>query len=596
MTFGSVCSGIEAATVAWEPLGWQPAWFAEIDPFCCDLLNHRYPDVYNYGDFTEIGSDSSPVDVLCGGTPCQDFSVAGLRAGMDGARGNLTMEFVALTGRIRPRWLVWENVPGVLSIDSGRAFGAFLSGLAKLGYGFAYRVLDAQHFGVPQRRRRVFVVGHLGDWRRAAAVLFERHCLSGYPAPRRKAGQAVAPTISARTKGGGGLGTDFDCDGGLVAEQIAICPTLRAGGNETGGHRPPGTDVDTCESLIPVPILEAGARTGESETFVTHALRGDGFDASEDGTGRGTPLVPVALAFRACGQDGFTPGDVAPPLCNTDGGGTVPTIAFTCKDHGQDAGEISPTLRGMGHDQSHANAGGQVAVALPETLRYNGINHASTQETHTGKILRTLREKVGEKAFAEWGLGVLDSLQSAEVLQPDLHGQGVRRTSGEGRPTVGDGALPCTQDLPEWVVFALRKTQGIGRSSQERELAGQLTRELGAHLSQLPQPTSQRQEFLFGMWQASQGLGVLRQALSTVQEIRRSAADEGKPAHSAYAVRRLTPREAERLQGFPDDYTLIPRKNGKLAADGPRYKAIGNSMAVPVMAWIGRRIMEVRDA
>lgn len=218
MVYGSVCSGIEAATVAWEPLGWKAGWFSEIDPFCCALLRHHYPRVINHGDFTEIeAAESGPIDILCGGTPCQDFSVAGLRAGLAGSRGKLTLEFIKLAGRLRPRWVVWENVPGVLSIDGGRAFGAFLGGLAKFGYGFAYRVLDAQYFGVPQRRRRVFVVGYLGDWRPPAAVLFERYCLSGDTAPRRNAGQGVAGTLGARTEGGGGLGTDFDLDGGLVA-------------------------------------------------------------------------------------------------------------------------------------------------------------------------------------------------------------------------------------------------------------------------------------------------------------------------------------------------------------------------------------------
>ena len=199
MRYGSVCSGIEAASVAWGPLGWEPAFFAEIEKFPCAVLRRHYPKVKNHGDFTTIQPESGQgaIDLLVGGTPCQDFSVAGLRAGMDGARGALTVEFARLAGRLRPRWVVWENVPGVLSIDEGRAFGTFLGLLGQLGYGVAYRVLDAQHFGVPQRRRRVFVVGYLGDWRRAAAVLFERHSLSGHSAPRREAGQVAPPSLHA---------------------------------------------------------------------------------------------------------------------------------------------------------------------------------------------------------------------------------------------------------------------------------------------------------------------------------------------------------------------------------------------------------------
>lgn len=198
MKYGSVCSGIEAASVAWEPLGWEPAWFAEIDPFPAAILAHHYPGITNHGDFTKIEAGPGSIDLLVGGTPCQSFSVAGLRRGLDDDRGNLALEFLRLAGRARPRWLVWENVPGVLSSNGGRDFGAFLGGLAELGYGFAYRILDAQHFGVPQRRRRVFVVGHSrGLWQRAAAVLFERACLSRHPSQGREARPGIADSLEA---------------------------------------------------------------------------------------------------------------------------------------------------------------------------------------------------------------------------------------------------------------------------------------------------------------------------------------------------------------------------------------------------------------
>jgi DNA (cytosine-5)-methyltransferase 1 len=200
----------------------QPVAFAEIEKFPSAVLAHHYPSVPNLGDMTKFKDwPDADIDVLVGGTPCQSFSVAGLRQGLADPRGNLCLTFLAIADRYRPEWLLWENVPGVLSSDGGRDFGAFLGGLGQLGYGWSYRVLDAQYvrvdgFGraVPQRRRRVFVVGNLRDWRRAAAVLFERESLQGNTAPRRQAGQRVAPTISARPTGGGGLGTDFDCDGG----------------------------------------------------------------------------------------------------------------------------------------------------------------------------------------------------------------------------------------------------------------------------------------------------------------------------------------------------------------------------------------------
>ena len=199
MKFGSVCSGIEAASVAWDPLGWEAQWFSEIEQFPSAVLAHRFPSVPNLGDMTKIHEseafNNATIDLLVGGTPCQSFSVAGLRKGLTDPRGNLMLTFLSLAQRKKPRWIVWENVPGVLSSNGGRDFGTFLSALAECGYGFAYRVLDAQYFGVAQRRRRVFVVGYLGDWRPAAAVLFEYHRLSGNPSESRKKRKATLQAI-----------------------------------------------------------------------------------------------------------------------------------------------------------------------------------------------------------------------------------------------------------------------------------------------------------------------------------------------------------------------------------------------------------------
>jgi len=187
MKYLSVCSGIEAATAAWHGLGFEPVAFSEIEKFPSAVLFHHYPEVPNWGDMTKFKEwPDANIDLLVGGTPCQSFSVAGLRKGLDDPRGNLMLTYLAIANRYRPKWLVWENVPGVLSSNGGRDFGSFLYGLGQLRYGFAYRVLDAQYFGVAQRRRRVFVVGCLGDWRSAAAVLFERHSLSGNSAPSRE--------------------------------------------------------------------------------------------------------------------------------------------------------------------------------------------------------------------------------------------------------------------------------------------------------------------------------------------------------------------------------------------------------------------------
>lgn len=358
MRYGSVCSGIEAASAAWHSLGWKAKWFSEIEPFPCSVLSHHYPDVPNLGDMTkwENWLDDS-IDVLVGGTPCQSFSVAGKRGGMDDYRGQLALSFSAIAKRYKPRWIVWENVPGVLSSGKGRDFGAFLGSLAELGYGCAYRVLDAQHFGVAQRRRRVFVVGHLGDWRRAAAVLFERKSLQRDSAPSRKAREEIARSAGVGATAGGSW-----WDGGQVSQ------TLDA-------------------------VLAKGQTMPEKNRF------------------------PAVLVPKECQQK--TAWIPCPEECGD----------FWCNIHQQ----------------------------------------------HTG-----------------------------------------------------DCECP---PIDEW----------------ENDPYGM----------QLEGPA----------FKAVNPLAVVQ----------------------SMTVRRLTPIECERLQGFPDNYTNVPHR-GKPAADGPRYKALGNSMAVPVMRWIGERI------
>jgi len=287
MKFGSVCSGIEAASVAWGPLGWTAAWFSEIEPFPCAVLKHHYPDVPNLGDMTKLpdlirsGQVEVP-DLLCGGTPCQAFSVAGLRQSLNDERGNLSLTFCEIADAIdeqRKSIIFWENVPGVLSTKDN-AFGCFLGALAGeddtlvppggrwANAGFidgpkravAWRILDAQYFGVAQRRRRVFVVASARADFDPAAVLFEFDGVRRDTAPSREARQTVTGTIEASLGRSRGAGTPT----------AAICPTLRAGGNRTGGDRPPGTDVDTADSLIAM-CLNAGGMNrldAESETLL----------------------------------------------------------------------------------------------------------------------------------------------------------------------------------------------------------------------------------------------------------------------------------------------------------------------------------------
>ena len=449
MKFLSVCSGIEAASVAWNPLGWKAAAFSEIEPFPSAVLAHHYPDVPNHGDMTKFKDwPDESIDLLCGGTPCQSFSVAGLRKGLDDPRGNLMLTFGAIAAKYRPRWLVWENVPGVLSSNEGRDFGSFLGLLGQLGYGLAYRVFDAQYAGLAQRRKRVFVVGCLGDWRSAAAVLFERHSLQGHPAPRREAGKA-ATTIPSRSTAGGGLGTDFDCDGGLIAAPHAdISPAIKA-----RDFKGVSSDGDGDGAIL-VPML-------------AHSLTGEGFDASEDGTGRGTPLVPVGFAQNQ--RDEVRMMDVAGALAAEPG----------AKQQTYVAQPYTLAIRGRGdtHNLEYRNDGTANALLTPNGGR-GGIG-------------------VGAIAFSAQDNG----RDATELIAPTM------RKGGDG----GDG--------------------GDG--------------------------------------------GGVQLAVATAMQ-----------------VRRLTPRECARLQGFPDDYLDITYR-GKPAADGPKYKALGNSWAVPCVSWIGRRIEAV---
>jgi DNA (cytosine-5)-methyltransferase 1 len=275
MRYLSVCSGIEAATVAWHDMGWQAAAYSEIEKFPSEVLKYHYPSVPNMGDMTkykewEIGT----IGLLVGGTPCQSFSVAGLRKGLTDPRGNLALTYCGILDHFRPKWFIWENVPGVLSSNKGRDFGSFLGAVVELGYGFSYRVLDAQHFGVAQRRRRVFVVGHFGDWRPSAKVLFESHSLSGNPKKSRQKGETATTFVESSfgTFREDRIGGTTKASGGVLG-----------GGSETLVYENHGTD----SRIKPVeisPTVTARWGTGGNNVPLAHAFKVRG---GCEGSGKG---------------------------------------------------------------------------------------------------------------------------------------------------------------------------------------------------------------------------------------------------------------------------------------------------------------------
>lgn len=298
MRYISVCSGIEAATVAWHSLGWEPVAFAEIDAFPSAVLAHHFPTVPNLGDISKV--DWRPyhgtVDLVVGGTPCQSFSIAGKREGLDGASG-LVFEYFRLLREVQPRWFVWENVPGSFSSNKGADFQSILREWDKLGYHVAWRVLDAQYFGVPQRRRRIFAVGHLGNWRYSAQVLFEPDCLRGNTqksGKTRKGSAATAESGIAKCLSTSNQRLDYETETFVVG-------TLAASG--AGTSRPAGQG-DELDFLVP----ELMPRLAVRRLTPTECERLQGFpDGWTDIPWRGKEHAPDGPRYKALGNSMATP-------------------------------------------------------------------------------------------------------------------------------------------------------------------------------------------------------------------------------------------------------------------------------------------------
>ena len=554
----SVCSGIEAATVAWHELGWVPVAFSEIESFPCSVLEHHYPAIPNWGDMTKFKEwPDATIDVLVGGTPCQSFSVAGLRKGLADPRGNLMLTYLAIAQRYRPEWVVWENVPGVLSSNGGRDFAAFLRGLAELGYGWAYRVLDAQYFGVPQRRRRVFVVGNARGWAYSAAVLFERESLSGHPAPSRETGERPAGTIKACANGSGTPNGAEGCDR-LVP---TVSPALKA-----RDYKGPSSDGDgDGQPLIHVAFAHMA---GGTQTTL-------GYDPSSDTTPTLAKCQALAVAVSLRGREGGSTAELGDEVQNclraSGGGGDKPhvltgSIGFIPKapPNSRSMGEMeeqSPTVTTHQLGQGVATAMQVRRLTVRECARLQGFpdtylvtQYANAEEAHSAQVLHELWRETGAIARKGWRPGIAAALLAPEILLAGVYGGWI---SWEVASRCADarGSLQGEVGYAEGFLRRLREAWEARRPPYQRKSFGQLAAELGRSVSELPLEEAQAREVLrnSGVWSEAQARWPLRYALAT---------------------------EAQ-------------RHSGKLNADGPRYKALGNSMAVPVMAWIGKRIAEV---
>jgi DNA (cytosine-5)-methyltransferase 1 len=425
--------------MAWHPLGWKAQWFSEIEPFPSAVLQHHYPQTPNLGDMTLIHSNpifnETTIDVLVGGTPCQSFSVAGLRKGMDDPRGNLALEFCRIADKAKPQWIVWENVPGVLSSNGGKDFGSLLGALGELGYGFAYRILDAQYFGVAQRRRRVFLIGYLGDWRPAAAVLFESESLCRDIAESRSKRQKVTREIEGSVVNNGESGEWWD--------GLQTTPTLTCGFGKASGQ-------DLLPGLI-VPCYQSNKSKSEI-TALCFKVRGGVSENS--GTQGGVPGKSAGKGYLGSEEKSFT------------------------------------------------------IATSPDQWLFEETKWLPPNDSET---IGTLQAR-DYKGF-------------------------------------------CNQDMAD----------GRGLFVSEKSVA------VDMYNMSINEKTSQT---------LSSSASDINHTGGTITNAR---------------VRRLTPVECERLQGFPSGFTNIPYRKKEESPDGPRYKALGNSMAVPVMAWIGKRIQEVSE-
>lgn len=545
MKYVSIFSGIEAATVAWHPLGWEPLAFSEIDPFPSTVLQHHYPDIPNLGDITKI--DWSPyvgaADIVVGGSPCQSFSVAGKREGLAGASG-LMFEYIRAVRELRPRWFVWENVPGAFTSERGEAYRQLLSEMDALGYGLAWRVLDAQFFGVAQRRERVFLVGSLGTMR-CAEVLFERESLSWNHQSSRQKRQALTEEAQERV---GEADHDSGClnPGETQSRRVypasGVYPTLstreKSGQNQESVFTQFGDDVaGTLTSRYDSsPCVDRGANVVVDE-------RDKVFLCQTAQTGSNGKLVKQDDVMNTLDRTNST------AVAALDFNPTDARLRYANDD-------VSQTLT------ARARTGGnQVPLVQVQPLVFNpnaGITEKGGGFALSEDVTPTL--KTDHNPAVAFASNQRDEVRELEVA----------------------GALAAQPGIKQQTYIC--RADGQANAMTSVDMAPTLT----SHAKKDP-PL---------IYPAEDSIGedalIQRDMSATLSTHNTQTLITGRPREErSLTVRRLTPRECERLQGFPDDYTDIPYRNKEHAPDGPRYKALGNSMAVPVMRWIGERIRMV---
>lgn len=535
----SIFSGVEAATLAWEPLGWEPVAFSEIEPFPCAVLAERWPDVPNLGDITKIDwkeEIDGAIDLVVGGSPCQSFSVAGKREGLKGASG-LMFEYIRCVQELRPRWFLWENVPGALTSEDGGAFGQLLREMDELGYSLAWRVLDAQFFGVAQRRRRLFLVGHLGS-ESPAEVLFEPDCLSGNPQSSREKRQELASR----------------------AGRSAACA---------------GFKYSAAPRANTIGYAEEQANTLTADW---HA--------------------PAVLPLNCADRQGMAMSQYGTEIagCLTARGDSSP-----CADRGQNIVCMTGT-------QAHCHISDEIAGCLTAHM---GKDDAPV--VVDGTNLQTYVCETAHSGSNGLGVGETDIFPKLDTSS----GPAVwAREKAVVSPFVGDGtisgALAARPGMKQTTFVCTGGTYPINEqvATRHKKLGRETALGIGADgdpafalLANHPHMVASGSgSDPIAMGDLNAHTAICRNVCPTLNcggdgaMVASEVADEYVGANPML-VRRLTPLECERLQGFPDGHTLIGWK-GKPAEecpDGPRYKAIGNSMAVPVMRWIGKRIALVDE-